>query len=258
MIVWCAYCQTYQGEIAPIDDWAASHGICPQCKSRGIMHDPGAVDAILPVVKLYRRLYQSLKERKISEATVIVSEGLTLGLDPCDLLMGFLQPALYQVGKLWCENDLLVAEEHEFTRFCRGFLRDLSQEKNLSQLQQRKDAAVALFNANDNYHSVGVELLEVFLSLRGIPNFCLSPGLPSQEITTLALQIRPRVLGVSVGDAAQLSQLREISQALSLHSFRGRLLVGGFPIRNQVMIPEDSGFAPVRDIRELTQILGNP
>lgn len=222
------------------------------------MHDPNAVDAILPVVKLYRRLYQSLKERKISAATEIVSEGLTIGLDPCDLLMGFLQPALYQVGKLWSEKSLLVAEEHEFTRFCRDFLRNLSQEKKLGQFQQRKDASIALFNANENHHSVALELLEVFLSLRGIPNYCLSPGLPTREIVALALQIRPRVLGVSVSDSAQIPQLREISQALAHHSFRGRLLVGGFPIRNQVMIPEDSGFTPVRDIRELTLILANP
>ena len=40
MIRWCAYCQHYQGEQEPLDDYSITHDICEPCLASGAMENP--------------------------------------------------------------------------------------------------------------------------------------------------------------------------------------------------------------------------
>lgn len=227
MIRWCAYCQKHQGEAPPFDDFEITHGICDPCRATGVAADAAAIDRLRPVTAFYRRVAESARDG--ASAAELMEAGLRLGLAPWDLLVGILQPALRRMGRLWAEGAATVADEHRLTATCAAILALLhGSQPGFAALRQAP--VVLLVNAEGNFHTLGIQLVEFFLLSRAVPVLAVHPGLPTAEVLQLVQVIRPAKLGISCALQAHLDSARATSAALAALPERERpaLYVGGF------------------------------
>src|SRR5512139_77926 len=185
MIRWCAYCQRYQGEVAPFDDYSMTHTICESCRASGaFMSRPSAdLDAIR---NFFGRIALAGPDLGLTPSE-IVAEGASLGLEPLDLMLGILQPLLYQLGARWERSDATIAEEHRISGTCAAVIQSiLESDESLAALGRMRPPTVLLVAAEGNDHVLGMRILEVVLLRHHIPTVAIYPGLPVTEIVQLA------------------------------------------------------------------------
>jgi methanogenic corrinoid protein MtbC1 len=232
VIRWCSFCQHYLGEAAPFDDYAMTHGICKACKeSFAAGSDFGQAERL---VDFYRRLQLAGRGGEIPSASAVLDEGIGLGLQPIDLLMGLIQPALYDVGARWAVGLTSVAEEHTFTAMASALIGLVTNKYPAAQAyRQSHQPRILLAAADGNHHTLGLQLVELILNLERIPTFTVYPGIVAAEVVELWRKLRPPVIGFSIALPAHLDGLHHAVELIDAEgpATAPRFVVGGFPIR---------------------------
>lgn len=243
MIRWCAYCQKFLGEAPPFGEFTLTHGVCAPCK----VGAAGITSAKARDLRALAGYYAELRDatrHSFERAGSVLDRGLELGLAPIDLMMGMLQPALYDMGQRWAVGERRVADEHQLTALSSAIL-DLAFERRpeLAALRQSPKPAVLLVCAEGNAHALGLRIVEYHLLDRGLPVFIVTPGLPAAEVCELTRVLRPQVLGVSVALPDQIPGLRVLGAALAASGEpMPTLVAGGNALRHDRYDLESFGF----------------
>lgn len=190
MIRWCSYCQDFLGEVAPFDNPAFTHGICKPCNARLKKHE-AVYDETEPARALVRRLVDAARQGDAPACEAVVAEAHAVGLAGESLLVGMLQPALYQAGLDWHAARMSVAAEHRLTNWCERVF------SALPALPASRPLDLLILQAPGNSHTLGPRFAAHLLAERGLSVEAIVPALPLEEIVYLALDLRPRVLGLS-------------------------------------------------------------
>ena len=235
MIRWCAYCQRYLGEVAPFDDYAMTHTICPECQASGaFLRKPSAnLDAIRD---FFARIALAGFDRPLS-ARELVAEGAALGLAPLDLMLGILQPMLYELGDRWTRSEVSIAEEHRISALCSEVIQSILEADDAAEaLGRARPTHVLLVSADGNDHVLGIRILEVVLLRRQIPTVAVYPGLPVAEIVELARGLRPRVVGISAVTPEHVRVAQELADQLAGAggAYHPLVVVGGLALRGGI------------------------
>jgi methanogenic corrinoid protein MtbC1 len=233
MIRWCAYCQRHQGEAEPYDDYSVTHTICEDCTARGayMSREPASLAAI-------RDFLARVADAAGPEASAeqLVSEGMALGLDPVDLLLGIVQPVLRQIGERWASGEATIAEEHRVSATCGLLIQRIADaDPNAAALRQAPRPEVLLLAAANNRHTLGIQLLEALLIRQYISTFTIYPGPTVDEIVALARKLRPRVAAISCALPEQLGSAQLAAERLAElpHAERPLVVVGGLGLRDR-------------------------
>jgi methanogenic corrinoid protein MtbC1 len=253
MICWCSYCQRFQGEKPLFDDYRVTHTLCDDCAAKGGLDQPGLEKRLQPIVSLFDRLASAGRGGDLAAAASLVEEGLGRGLQPQDLLVGLLQPVLYQLGSLWERGELSVAAEHRGTAVATAAMElVLARRPGAAGLRQTSRPRIVLANADGNYHVLGVRMVEFVLVSQGVPCFAVFPGLPSTEVYELALSLGAPFVGLSVAVPAQIAGVRALSRLLERVPAprRPRLLVGGHALRSGSVPVDEPGVELCRDVAD--------
>lgn len=256
MIRWCSWCQRYQGEAEPFEDFRLTHTLCDACREADAALNDGLVERVKPIQRYFAKVARAGAEG--ASATALLDEGLSLGLPPADLLMGVLQPVLYQMGARWSDADACVHEEHRLTGVCATMLQLLTERQpGWAGLRQAHAPQVLLVNAEDNFHTLGVQIVEFFLLAHGVPVFTVHPGLPARETAALAESLRPKVVGVSVALPTQLASVRELTATLTGLPAERRppVVAGGYGVRRLGDPGRDFGFSLCQGPVQLLELL---
>lgn len=230
MINWCAYCQTYQGEVPPLDSWDISHGLCPQCLARDVPGDLDAMQAIAPVANFFKALRAKALKGFSTPGNVILEEAATLGIRPLELMVGLLQPALEEIGQAWARGQVSAAVEHRFSAMVESVvMATLHRQYAERAVAPSASPEFLVVNADGNFHTLGARVVEAFLLSHGRSVTAFVPGLPAAEVIAQVRSLRPRTLGISVAAPAQLEFVREVCAGLG--DQRPRVVVGGSAVR---------------------------
>lgn len=254
MIQWCAYCQTFQGEVAPLDSYKMTHGVCDACVSKSTPTDEAAVEAIQPLARFYRELRLQARRGFDASGDRFLDEAAALGIRPVDLLVGMLQPALVELGEAWEHGEISVATEHRFTALVESVTSAaLARLPKEAGARKAKSPDFLLVGADGNYHTAGLRLVELILLSGGRSTFLVDPGLPSAEIVELARALEPKALGVSLAMPEHAERVREIASALDCFpaEARPRLLVGGHYVKMGMPLDRSLHAEPCPDPRVL-------
>lgn len=255
MIRWCAYCQRYQGEAEPYDDYSVTHTICEPCEAREayLSSEPTSLEAI-------RRFLGRLSRVGTGPgptAAELVAQGAALGLDPADLLLGVVQPVLHQIGDRWARSEATIAEEHRVTALCSALIQLIAEaDPSIAALRQARQPEVLLVAAEDNHHTLGIQILEVLLIRNRISTFTIYPGLPPEETVRLARSLSPPVVAISAALPEQLKPALQVADHLA-ESPPGRrplVVVGGLALRGENRPPAGGPLVPCRDPRALLEL----
>lgn len=229
MIRWCSYCQQYLGESPPYESFAITHGVCATCLN--VHGESLNVPArAIQLGEFYSDVVTSMVQGKQLPMAEVLERSRDLHIRPIDLLIGMLQPTLYQIGEAWAGGTLSVAGEHASTAFVSALLEVLRYTDPARQLSNSETPTVLLVNAEGNHHSLGSNMIETLLTMHGYSSRLVFPGIPSAEIIQLAETLQPTVLGISVSMEEQMPGLREIDRWASGRS-APIVVAGGFYVR---------------------------
>ncbi|HEX4998120.1 MAG TPA: ATP-binding protein [Terriglobia bacterium] len=139
-----------------------------------------------------------------------------------------LESTMTEIGRLWLENKIDVADEHYATAVTEALMNSLHP-----MLKQRpRRGRVLLVGVQTELHALGLHMVKDFLELDGWDTTYLGPNLPLESICSAIEKERPDLIAISVTTPANLiptaqaiQRIREIPTAGSIP-----LMVGGYPI----------------------------
>ncbi|MFO0675804.1 MAG: cobalamin B12-binding domain-containing protein [Polyangiaceae bacterium] len=236
MFRWCAYCLRFLGESAPWADFASSHGVCSSCEGTGCIDDAEALARVRPVIELGAELLR-VAERGLdlegagSVATRFLERGRALGLRPADMLLGVVQPALYEVGRRWSQGLLDASMEARLTIFCESVLDALVVDQ-MHRAPPVTGRTSFLLVAEGNRHTLGIRIFGFVLRESGRDvRVVVDPQEPSW-VARLVRAMDADVVGVSLADPADVAYAGRVASALRDAGLDTRTVVGGFGARD--------------------------
>jgi hypothetical protein len=240
MLRWCAYCQEFQGEIAPYNIFTTTHGLCPACSARGMDQLDSELGNSHRLREIQGVLYEAGKTGDMAAASRIVRSALAAGLRPVDILVGLITPLLYLIGIEWENSLITVADEHRFTSFCERVFELVVLEVKASSAPGPgiQHPIVFLTNARGNDHSLGIRILSLWLQSKGIETRLFHPPPVPETLFQLALQTRPQAILVSLALEWQKEYLYSLARMIELLPRpRPTLIAGGYAIKQNLIPP---------------------
>lgn len=159
-------------------------------------------------------------------ALQVVHEALAVGMSLEDLYQEVLQPALYDIGRLWENGQLNVANEHIATAITRSVMeRCVSVVKPLLA----GPPSIIATCAGPELHDIGLRMVADCLELNGWNTLYLGPNMPLDAIVALAIQHRVDLIAVSITVGNHTRYVRDLITSLRQSAIgpTAKVLVGG-------------------------------
>jgi MerR family transcriptional regulator, light-induced transcriptional regulator len=141
----------------------------------------------------------------------VVVEAKAAGADLAQLYLDVFQPALRQIGQLWEQNDLTVAEEHLATAITQSIMARLYTEAPLPSESGRKLVAAC---AEYERHEIGLRMLCDFMDMEGWTTTFLGASVPTNSLARMVCENKPDVLAMSASLAPHIPQIRNTIRAV--------------------------------------------
>jgi methanogenic corrinoid protein MtbC1 len=146
------------------------------------------------------------------EAQLVVQAALAADLPIGELYLSVLQPALYEMGRLWEHGEVSVAQEHLATATTQTLMARLAAP---STVGSRGVGSRAITTATENdYHALGARFLADFLERDGWTVIDLGAGTPTDDLVDLVAQIRPELVCLSTTLTINLGHAKDAIAAL--------------------------------------------
>lgn len=236
MLKWCAYCQQFLGEVPDYQRLTITHGICARCAPRALELTEAHIERAQVLLDIQQQLHEAGRRNDLAAADRIIETAAKMNVRSIDILMGILAPMLYQFGEDWRRNLVSVADEHRFTSYCEAvFERIASQMQSLSSrvAAAPRQPDTLLMNAPGNRHTLAIRVLALWLRDKGTSVRTIDLPLPLEELITLVVACRTRIVLISMALAEQLSGVAEIVARIAdiPASIRPRVIVGGYAVK---------------------------
>ena len=159
---------------------------------------------------------------KTLEAVLFRAE---VGVGRNKLFSQVIEPLMQQIGELWSNGDLRIANEHMATSVIRSFIGGLEN----TTLSSPKGPAIVIATPAGEWHEIGALLVSLTAAGAGWSVVYLGANLPAEEIAAVALEHRARAVALSLiysdkGDHHLGAELRKLRRALGAET---AILVGG-------------------------------
>ncbi len=249
MFRWCAYCQQFIGEAAPLSDYAVTHGVCPNCSEAVMAGTYSSTPTVLIAQQLFQAIAAGTTRGEFTLPEALFQEALDAKIRPSDLLLGVLQPALYRIGLQWEKGEVTPAIEAAFSTWCETILGRFTEE-----FTSEGPPTILLTTVFSNAHDLGIAFLARFLADNGIACQLIKPGLPDAAIVEKCIERRPAFCGLSVSLPTHIR--RAVALATRIQTETGgntKAVLGGFAFRDGVATY--SGIAVCHDTSALLEFL---
>ncbi len=205
MIRWCAYCQTFDGQSPPFNNFSFTHGICKACAitvkegRKSIVKKPD-------VESFFKALFESVECGILVEPKALIAKSRSLELPVPDLFLGVLHPLLQRIGLYFEEGKMSYEKEHLFSDTVLSILNELPK------VEVSDRCPVALLSPPDNRHSIRPEFLKrLLISEKGLhAEIIANAPTTSQEYLKVFLERQPKIVGVSIALPTQANYIDDL------------------------------------------------
>ncbi|WP_225409041.1 cobalamin B12-binding domain-containing protein [Stigmatella hybrida] len=160
-----------------------------------------------PLVQLQKRyLAAQLAGDRREALRLLVDEGLLRGIPLQDLHLKVIQPAQYEIGRLWQENHISVAQEHLATAISQLALSHLYRHLPRDPFNGK---VIMLSCVEGELHEVGARMAADFLEMAGFDVRFLGANVPSHHLVRMVREQTPDLLALSVTMTYHLPALRD-------------------------------------------------
>ncbi|MDI1262672.1 MAG: B12-binding domain-containing protein [bacterium] len=255
MLRWCSYCQQFLGEVAPYENLAITHGVCPACSQKIFADDESGLDHALVLKGLQDQFYEAGRRNDLKAVERIIEKSDDTKIRAVDILVGVLAPLLYQVGEEWKQAAMTVAEEHRFTAFCEkasDMITTKVANQNSADKALPERAEALLINVSGNSHTLGIRILALWLKEKDISTRVLDEAIGIDDLMMQIHKFHPSMVLISVALAEQAAGVLDVVEHIANlpNHLRPRVIVGGYAVK-QGLISAIPGAELVTDISSL-------
>ena len=190
---------------------------------------------------------------------LLYEEGLRAGVPVQTLRLDVIQRAQYEIGRLWQENRISVADEHLATAISQLAMARLYPEAPRAPGLGR---TVALACVEGELHDMGVRVAADMLEMEGLSVQCLGASVPTEHLVARMLADRPDALLLSATMTFNLPALRSAVEAVRKAVPGLPVLAGGFAFQwspgategLELPVAGPDAMAMVRDVRQILHL----
>ncbi|MBN2018133.1 MAG: cobalamin-dependent protein [Candidatus Cloacimonetes bacterium] len=160
-----------------------------------------------------------------------------------EVLPGILEPVLIQIGDLWKDEKVSLAQGYVAVKIAEDVLNKILQDQDTDESPQVKKGPVVIANIEDDYHSLGRKMVGTFLRANGWEVVDMGNDVPAEDIVDKCEEIGARVVGVSAmmfTTARNIKSLRECIDQRGLEDTL-KLAVGGAVFKLRPSLVDDVG-----------------
>ena len=154
----------------------------------------------------------ALKRGDRRAATFIVDAALDAGAELREIYIDVVQPAMREIGRLWQENELTVAEEHLATAISQSVM-SRTFERVFVWRDSRTPFLVAAC-ADDERHQIGLRMLCDLLEMEGWETSYLGASVPIESLVDFVQKHQPDAVAISATIAPHIPRVRAAIDAL--------------------------------------------
>jgi methanogenic corrinoid protein MtbC1 len=216
------------GETEPKSDYSLTHDLCPGCRADMKARKAQVSPRTKEIVAFFQELSGSVRISKPFDRAAVLKRAQELQIPKSSLLMGIMQPLLYQIGAWYQAGQITVIQEHIFTQAIDELIRELrsSAMEELGSGAQQSDIVIGC--ADGNYHYFGVRFLELALREKGFSAQALFPSLPMIDLFRFGQAVGAKIIGISATLPEQLDSLKSLdSIRYQLGGYSPFLILGG-------------------------------
>ena len=157
----------------------------------------------------------------------VIDEAHEGGLDVGAIYLEVFQPALREVGRLWQENAISVADEHLATAITQAAMVRLYERAYAWEADGGPTLVAACVDVER--HEVGLRMLCDLLELRGWRTRYLGAAVPADSLVAMVRTHPPDAIALSATIAPHLPRVRDVIRAIreALGDAAPPILVGG-------------------------------
>ena len=177
---------------------------------------------------VYQNYLSALLAGRRSECHDIVHKLLAAPINIKELYGKLFQRSMYQVGELWENNRITVANEHLATSITESLL-NLAYPSIFATERIGKKAVISC-SANE-FHQVGGKMVADILELNGWDGYFLGANTPPEDMLQYLQEVKPDLVGLSLSILSNIANLQRCIDVVKTDFPNMDLLIGGQAFR---------------------------
>ena len=154
-----------------------------------------------------------------------VERARAAGVDLRTLYLEVFQRTLREIGRLWQENVITVAEEHLATAITQSAMLRLYGGQELPATATGPTLIAAC--AETERHEIGLRMICDFMDLEGWDTVFLGASVPMEDLVEMVRARRPQVVALSAAVAPHVVRVRDAIHAIREAHPGGEPLIAG-------------------------------
>ena len=181
-----------------------------------------------PLIKLLEQYLDLLLKGDRHSAGKMVIETVDNGISVKDIYLNVFQSSLYEIGRLWQENKITVAQEHYCTAATQLIMSQLYPY--ISKTEKTGRVLIAT-SVSKELHEIGVRMVADFFEMEGWKTFYLGANTPIESIIETIITKNADLLLISATISSNIGEvIKLIKTVRSCAECRDpRIIVGGYP-----------------------------
>jgi MerR family transcriptional regulator, light-induced transcriptional regulator len=191
------------------------------------------------------------------EACDLILSRVGAGMSVKDVYLHVFQTVQYQVGYLWHQGKITVAQEHFCTAATQYIIARLYPSIFQNSINGPKIVAASIGN---ELHEMGIRMVADFLELSGYDTYYLGANTPPEGILHTVKHNQPLALALSVTIAFHVGELISLIEALRSDPLcrNTKVLVGGYAFNTNDQLWRSVGAdGYARDAQGAIELLSN-
>ncbi len=181
-----------------------------------------------PLGTLAKEYLDALLNRRRDKAVQMVLDAVEGGTDIRDIYEYVFQVTQWEIGRLWQQNIVSVAQEH----YCTAVTQLVMSRLYPYIFSSEKNGLVFVgTSVGDELHELGIRMIADFFELAGWDTVFLGASTPTESLVETAAAEGAHVVGISVTITYHIEKVREIIAALRARPElkKVKILAGGYP-----------------------------
>ena len=141
------------------------------------------------------------------QAMEVVDQAMQAGLGIRPLYLEVFQPVMREIGRLWQENRITVADEHLATAITQAAMARMYGE--LFAADAGHGPLLVAACADQERHELGLRMICDVLEMEGWDTVFLGASVPVEDLVRMVLDRKPEVVALSASIAPHVGRVRE-------------------------------------------------
>jgi methanogenic corrinoid protein MtbC1/DNA-binding XRE family transcriptional regulator len=171
-----------------------------------------------------QRYLRALLDGDRDDASSIVSELIPKRARVADIYLQVLAPAMFQIGELWCDGKVNVAQEHLATQIT---LEQMDKLRLIQSIPRSLSYRVMVCCVEGEQHFIAAKMAADLFQMEGWQVDYLGPNVPTAALIEIVSARHPNLLALSITMESNLRRTQTLIRKIRKLAAAPYIIVGG-------------------------------